>query len=97
MKVVLASVSFTSPYTAQRRMLSLGYIHAQAVSDPFINARTEIVHNFYDCSIHDAEYNAKAILKDDSENQRASAIVKFVDQKIGKAKPALQLKGGGSK
>jgi len=64
MKVVLASVSFTSPYTAQRRMLSLGYIHAQAISDPFVKERTEIVHKFYDCSIHDPTRIATTILAD---------------------------------
>ncbi len=67
MKVVLASVSFTSPYTAQRRMLSLGYIHAQAISDDLIKESSEIVHKFYDCSIHDETYNAKAILEDDPD------------------------------
>ncbi|MDG2147988.1 MAG: radical SAM protein [Planctomycetota bacterium] len=67
MKVVLASVSFTSPYTAQRRMLSLGYIHAQAISDELIRDTAEVVHKFYDCSIHDETHNAAAILADDPD------------------------------
>ncbi len=67
MKVVLASVSFTSPYTAQRRMLSLGYIHAQAISDPVIAESAEIVHKFYDCSIHPHDHIAETILKDDPD------------------------------
>ena len=101
MKVVLASVSFTSPYTAQRRMLSLGYIHAQAVSDPFINERTEIVHNFYDCSIHDAEYNAKAIMKDDPDLVGFSCYVwntpdaLKVAAEVKRLKPSVQIIVGG--
>jgi tRNA A37 methylthiotransferase MiaB len=64
MKVVLASVSFTTPYTAQLRMLSLGYIHAQAVSDDFVQSRATILHNHYDCAVSSAEQTAADLLSE---------------------------------
>lgn len=61
MKIHLASVSFTTPYTPQRRFLSLGYLHAYAVTDDVIGPATEIVHEYYDPSIRSAEEIADAI------------------------------------
>lgn len=62
MKVILASVSFTTPYTPQRRFLALGYIHANAAMDAFVGPRAEIVHNYYDPSTRSAEQLAAEIV-----------------------------------
>ncbi len=64
MKVVLASVTFTTPYTAQRKFLSLAYLHAHAVTDDVIGPRTEIVHNYYDPSLFDADEIAEQIAQE---------------------------------
>src|SRR5690606_32302273 len=61
MKVVLASVSFATPYTPQLRFLSLGYLHANAMADEVIAAETEIVHEYFDPSLRDAKAIAAAI------------------------------------
>ena len=64
MKVLLASVSFTTPYTAQQKFLSLGYIHAQAVTDDIVGPRSDITHNYYDPSIYSAKEIAEQIAAD---------------------------------
>lgn len=48
MKVVLASVTAARPLTTQMRFLSLGYIHASALSDDRVRRRADIVHEYYD-------------------------------------------------
>ena len=101
MKVVLASVSFTSPYTAQRRMLSLGYIHAQAISDPVIADAADIVHKFYDCSIHPHDQIAERILEDDPDVIGFSCYVWNTPDVLGvcaevkKRKPEVKIILGG--
>ncbi len=64
MKVVLATVTFTTPYSVQRRFLSLGYIHAHAVVDDYIGPRAEIVHRYYDPSLYDPDEIAEQIAQD---------------------------------
>jgi len=62
MKILLASVSFTTPYTPQRRFLSLGYLHAHAAADDVIGPRTDIEHEYFDPSIRNPEEIAQAIV-----------------------------------
>jgi len=47
MKVLLASASYPTPFTFHRKFLGLGYIHANAISDPFISKNVEIEHTFH--------------------------------------------------
>lgn len=61
MKIVFASVQFATPYTPQRKFLSLGYVHASALLDDVIGPRTEMVHEYYDPSIRNADEIAQAI------------------------------------
>ena len=67
MKVVLSSVSFATPYTPQLRFLSLGYLHAIAHEDEVIGPKTEIVHNYYDPSLRNADQIAESIARDEPD------------------------------
>ena len=40
MKVVLATITFATPYTPQLHFLSLGYLHAAAAADPVVGPAT---------------------------------------------------------
>jgi radical SAM superfamily enzyme YgiQ (UPF0313 family) len=64
MKIVFASVQFMTPYSASRRFLALGYVHANAAMDEVIAPRTEMVHGYYDPSIRTAEEIAEEIARE---------------------------------
>ncbi len=61
MKVVLVSISFTTAYTTTSHFLSIGYVHAHAITDELIGPNTDIVHNYYDSSCQSAHEIASAI------------------------------------
>ena len=61
MKIVFASVQFTTPYTPQRKFLALGYVHANAFVDDVIGPRAEMVHEYHDPSVRTAEEIATAL------------------------------------
>ncbi|GJM20745.1 MAG: hypothetical protein DHS20C15_06600 [Planctomycetota bacterium] len=63
MKILLASVSFTTPYTFQQRFLALGYLHAIAVTDEVIGPRTDITHAYFDPSLHAPDELAAQMLE----------------------------------
>jgi radical SAM superfamily enzyme YgiQ (UPF0313 family) len=48
MKIILASATYSTFITFNRRFLGLGYIHAYCLDDPQIANECEIVHNFYE-------------------------------------------------
>ena len=63
MNILLASVSFTTPYTFQQRFLALGYLHAIAATDEVIGPRTHITHEYFDPSLHGPEELARQMLE----------------------------------
>jgi len=67
MNILLASVSFTTPYTFQQRFLALGYLHAIAVDDAWIGPRTNITHEYFDPSLHGPEELAQQMLAHDPD------------------------------
>lgn len=48
MKVILASATYSTFITFNRRFLGLGYLHAFCLDDPQIAEECEITHNFYE-------------------------------------------------
>jgi tRNA A37 methylthiotransferase MiaB len=75
MKVLLASISFATPYQPQREFLALGYLHAYAQADPEIAARATIVHRTYDPALLGPEEIASRIAAEEPDLVAASCYV----------------------
>lgn len=75
MKVLLASISFATPYQPQRQFLALGYLHAYALDDPEVAQRVAIVHRCYDPSLLGPEEIAERIAAEGPDLVAATCYV----------------------
>ena len=67
MKVILASATYSTFITFNRRFLGLGYVHAYCLDDPQIAAECEIRHDFYETMHADLRSIAERIAADEPD------------------------------
>lgn len=75
MKILLASISFATPYQPQRQFLALGYLHAFALDDHEVAERVEIVHRYYDPSLLDPDEIAERMAAEEPDLVAATCYV----------------------
>lgn len=67
MKVILASATYSTFITFNRRFLGLGYLHAYCLDDPQIAAECEIRHDFFETMHADLREIAQRIVADEPD------------------------------